>query len=149
MKIPKMFRSEGKNLDRKIEEFLTKKFNDIGDADGKHISTLKLKTVWNGKGFFVTYERVVDYKDLIGTVTKISKYTVTPEVREKKDVINLMKFTDEISHYHGDHKLMSISNKGKSEVWLKAQLSSEDLVDAFREFYSKLGDIQILKIEYG
>lgn len=149
MKIPKVFLSE-KDLDKKIEELLTKKILDYNSKNNKTKIAFELNVIKYGEEFVIKYP-INTSKNVTGKEIKI----IQPKIG-KNGLKDLISLSESISFYHNQSATLSATIKGKNghkkgicTVPLDHSLSIDELSRVFATFYPDSVDkIKSVKVKY-
>lgn len=135
MKVPKVFISE-KDLDKKIEEFLTKKILTYNTKHNKTKLTFEINVIKCGEEFIIKYP-VDPSKNVIGKELRM----IQPRIG-KNGLNDLIALAESISSYHNKSTSLSAmikekdgQKKGVCTIPLNHSLSIDDFSKALTTFY--------------
>ncbi len=135
MKLPNMFIPE-KNLDKKIEEFLTKEILNYNPEEGRN-KAFVISVVYYGEEFNVEYPLDVDSKGFIGKELRVTQQRI-----ENHGLKDLLSLAECISEYHNGSATLCAAIKSKDgrkeggcNIYLKNLLSVEDISKSVRKVY--------------
>jgi hypothetical protein len=135
MRIPRIFISE-KDLDKKIEELLTKKILTYNNKHNKTKLTFEVNVIMYGEDFVIEYP-VDPSKNVIR-----NKIIVTQPKIGETGLNDLISLSESISFYHNKSTSLSAmikekggQKKGVCTVYLDHSLSMDDFSKALITFY--------------
>lgn len=135
MKLPRTFIPE-KNLDKKIEGFLTKEILNYNPKECKD-KAFVISVVYYGEEFNVEYPLDIDSEGLVGKELRVTQQRI-----KNNGLNDLVSLAERISEYHNGYATLCAAielgrgrKEGVCDIFLKKPLSVEDVSKSVRKFY--------------